>query len=80
MAFQGSRVLAGCTGAKWKKDPKNSKNSHLYLHVSGLTHGSHEACPSPLGVCSLFPKKLRISGFIYQLYYFQELHYNIPLG
>jgi hypothetical protein len=65
---------------KMEKGSKNSKNSHLYLHVPGMTHGAHEACSSPLGVRSLFPKELRISGFISQLYYFQEIHYNIPLG
>jgi len=37
---------------KWQKDSKTSKNSHSYLHVPGLTHGTHEAHPSPLGTCS----------------------------
>jgi hypothetical protein len=64
MAFQGSHVLVGCAGEKIAKGPQNSKNSHLYLHVPGMTHGAHEAHPSPLGVCSLLPKELRISGFI----------------
>jgi hypothetical protein len=30
-AYQGYCVLPGCAGAKWpKKNPQNSKNSHLY--------------------------------------------------
>jgi hypothetical protein len=52
-----------CEWKEWKKDPQNSQNPHIYLHVPEMTHGAHEVCSSPFGSRSPSPKELRINSY-----------------
>jgi hypothetical protein len=48
---------------EWKKDPPYSQNTHIYLHVRKMTHGTHEVRSYPFGSRSPSPKKLRINSY-----------------
>jgi hypothetical protein len=65
MAFQVLLLSASCMREwkEWKKDPPNSQNPHIYLHVPEMTHGTHEAHSSPFGSRSPSPKELRINSY-----------------